>query len=167
MRFRWKRTKSIISKLLWTACPCGRTSTSFATTTIKSDFSGSVGMHTPFYVLGSVGNLFDVANVESGFVYTSDVVFADEPAFSVSVAGGKLRLSASLTDITIKSPNENTILNDIAPRGFFELPAATAPSGYTEDDFVGYVKTMAYDTAQFVCLFSFDIINSFNYLLSL
>ncbi|MBQ2819469.1 MAG: hypothetical protein IJF14_03690 [Clostridia bacterium] len=123
-------------------------STSFATTTIKSDFSGSVGMHTPFYVLGSVGNLFDVANVESGFVYTSDVVFADEPAFSVSVAGGKLRLSASLTDITIKSPNENTILNDIAPRGFFELPAATAPSGYTEDDFVGYVKTMAYDTAQ-------------------
>ena len=123
-------------------------STSYSKVEIKSDFNGNVGIHTPFTVLGSAENLFDVANIESGFVLTNGNITADEPAFNVSIASGKLRVSASVSNITVKSPNGNRTISNVAPRGFFELPSPVVPLGFTAKDFVGYVKVSGYGTAQ-------------------
>lgn len=122
-------------------------SSSFTNVQINADFSGRVGVHTPFAVLGDTANSFEIANIESGFSLGTNKILADESSFSVSVANGKIKLSASLTDITVKSPNGNRVISNIAPRGFFKLPAPVAPNGFTDKNFVGYIKVSDYGTS--------------------
>ena len=115
--------------------------------TIKSTWTGSTGI-TPYITPGiKDGISFTVATVENG---ASGTISGDS-LYTATVAGGKAVVTAKNVGEIHKIYNggDADIIQYTVHNGNYTIPSSiTAPNGYSDSDFVGFVKVNGFGTAE-------------------
>ena len=117
-----------------------------AKTTIEADFAGTAGFHAEYRYTDDATTVKTLAVITSGYEFNAAQIFADDSNATPSATDGNLVLTSEAYTMDFTSPNGNVSTSTVKS-DFYRLGALTAPDGYADASFVGYVKVSGYGTS--------------------
>lgn len=117
-----------------------------ASTTIQADFAGKAGFHAEFRYTDDATTVNTMAVIASGYEFDASQIFADDSNVTASASDGNLILTSTAVTLNFTSPNGSVSASTVKS-DFYRLGAITAPDGYADATFVGYVKVSGYGTS--------------------